>query len=201
MKGLALTGIILAGGKSSRMNADKASLVCGERSLLETVAGELLQACTALIIVRGENDYQIPHALLVADLIPQWGPLGGIYTGLAYTKTSYNMIVACDMPKISAPVIRFLAERAEGYQVVVPCQNGYYEPLAAIYHKNCLPVLEQAIRQGVRKVTACYPQLKVKAIAENDLTSELGLQEPFLNLNTPQDWELYRRIHSANGRE
>ena len=201
MKGLELTGIILAGGKSSRMNADKASLVCGDRPLIEIVAAELLQVCSKLIIVRGENNYQITQALSVSDLIPECGPLGGIYTGLTYSKTNYNMIVACDMPKISAPLVRFLAEQAKGYQVVVPCQNGYYEPLAAIYHKNCIPVLAEAMEQGVRKVTACYPKLKVNAIAENALASELGLQNLFVNLNTPQEWELYRRNQINNERK
>lgn len=193
MKGLGLTGIILAGGKSSRMNADKASLVCGDRPLIEIVAAELLQVCSKLIIVRGDNNYQVHQALSVPDLIPEYGPLGGIYTGLTYSESNYNMIVACDMPKISAPLVRFLAERAKGYQVVVPCQNGYYEPLAAIYHKSCLPVLVDAIEQGVRKVTACYPQLRVNSIAEDELANELGLQNLFLNLNTPHEWELYRR--------
>jgi len=197
----ALTGIILAGGKSTRMNTDKALLSLGELSILEKTAEELLKICSQLIIVSGENSYEIPRALQVADLISQWGPLGGIYTGLFYTKTNYNMIVACDMPRISASLAGYLAGQAEGYQVVVPCRGGYYEPLAALYHRDCLPVFQEAIQGGERKVTACYSRLKVKAIPGEALRAQLGQGDPFLNLNTPEEWELYRRQLSKPERE
>jgi molybdopterin-guanine dinucleotide biosynthesis protein A len=187
-----VTGILLAGGKSTRMNCNKALLPCGPLTMLEKIVYELHKSCTQVIIVAGENQYEFKDCLVIPDLHPDGGPLGGIYTGLRASKTEYNFCMACDMPRFKGELVNILAGKAAGYQVVVPQVRGYYEPLLALYHRSCLNVIEEVLKTGQRKIVAIYPYLKVKAVLHEEIAEKLGESEYFLNINTPEDWESYQ---------
>ncbi|MFZ5753301.1 MAG: molybdenum cofactor guanylyltransferase [Bacillota bacterium] len=187
-----VTGIVLAGGKSTRMNFNKALLPCGPVTMLEKIVDELRKSCTQVIIVAGKNEYDFRDCLVIPDIYPDGGPLGGIYAGLRASRTEYNFCMACDMPRFKGELVKILALRAPGYQVVVPQVRGCYEPLLALYHQSCLSVIEEVLKAGQRKITAIYPYLKVNAVTHEEIAEKLGESEYFLNINTPEDWESYR---------
>lgn len=191
-----VTGIVLAGGKSTRMKMDKAALARGENTLLEIVVDKLRKVCSRIIIVSGENRYQVKGCLVVPDIYQRCGPLGGIYTGLYYAQTPYSIVTACDMPLFDGALASFLFERSDGYQVVVPHDGKYYEPLAALYHKSCLPVFSSILKRGPGKITDAYSQLKIRTVPVKEI-EDAGMENVFLNINTPEDWALYCRISSG----
>lgn len=193
---LEITGILLAGGKSTRMKIDKTGLVHGSYTLPEMLAMEMKKVCSRIIIVTGENILNQKDCICVQDAKPGYGPLGGIYTGLVHSGTAYNFVLACDMPLFRAGVIPVLAGKAQDYQVVVPLFKGFYEPLLALYHRDCLTVMEKFMNEGGRKITDCYPFLKVKTVDGQEICAATGGADLFLNINTPDDWQAFCRDNS-----
>src|SRR6476659_6752688 len=137
------------------MGRDKARLPFRGSDLVSVVAGDV-----GLI---GH-----PELPAIPDRYPGEGPLGGILTALHHTSTDWNLIVACDMPEISAGFLAGLVEHAMQSQVdvVLPFdREGRPQPLCAVYHRRVLPVLEQHFAAGVRKVTEALDGLAVKRLA------------------------------------
>jgi molybdopterin-guanine dinucleotide biosynthesis protein A len=194
--------IILAGGKSTRLGRNKIIETIGSQSLLERVVSTLLTFERQIIVVAAKDSYlpqltNIPGYKTVMDIYPGRGSLGGLFTGLVYSKTLHNLVVACDMPFLKKELIQFMIGRARGFDVVVPKICGVYEPLHGIYSRNCIDKLEELIKRNRFSILELYPLVKVKQI-EN---AEIDLYDPqhlsFFNINTEADLkrgiELVRR--------
>lgn len=182
------TGVILAGGKSSRMGADKALINIGQKGMIERVAGELKKVCTEVLISGGDEETGRRIGLkVIADLIPGRGPLSGIHASLHAAAHARCLVVACDMPFISAELASFMIRQVEGYDVAVPSHGVYLQPLFAVYCKSCLPVLEKYMDSGRIKVTALYPLVKVNYVSEEKLGLLADIETVFFNVNTPVD--------------
>jgi molybdenum cofactor guanylyltransferase len=134
--------IILAGGRSSRFGRDKASEPLLGRTLLQHAVDRVAPLVQELIVVRAAGQ-QLPSiesllaVRIVDDAYPGAGPLGGIYTGLSAATAERCLAVACDMPLLSAPLLRELQRRAMGCDIVMPVLE-YPEPLHALYSGACL---------------------------------------------------------------
>jgi len=187
-----ITGIILAGGKSSRMQKNKAFLTVGNLQIIERIRKELREVCSDLMIVTNSPEEYVDLGIkTVVDIIPRQGPLSGVHAGLVNSKHNYNLVVACDMPFISKQLAKYIIERASGYDAIVPRINGLPQPLFAVYSKACIGPIEQCLNSETRKMTAFYHQINICWIDEMFIR-ELELGNPntiFLNVNTPQDWE------------
>jgi molybdopterin-guanine dinucleotide biosynthesis protein A len=163
------------------MGRDKARLPFRGGDLVGAVAGEVERAAGNVTLVGHSN---LPG---IADRYPGEGPLGGILTALHHTSTDWNLIVACDMPEVTAVFLAELVARAAQSRsdVLLPIDgDGRPQPLCAVYHRRALAVLEQHFSDGVRKVTAALAGLSVERLA----VGELSL---FQNVNTPEDWAAY----------
>jgi molybdopterin-guanine dinucleotide biosynthesis protein A len=163
------------------MGRDKARLPFRGVELAEVVASQVRQAAGSVTFVG--------HAELdgIPDRYPSEGPLGGILTALHHTSADWNLIVACDMPELSAGFLeRLLAETARtSAAIVLPYGvDGRPEPLCAVYHRRALADLEAAFARGIRKVTTAMEGIPV---ARFDVT-EVAI---FQNVNTPEDWSGY----------
>ena len=100
-KPMKATGIILAGGKSARLGRNKAIELIGDVPLIERVINRLSPITNKLILVTFRNNNifsEYKNLKIVNDIYPNKGPLSGIYTGLCFSNTVANIIVACDMP-------------------------------------------------------------------------------------------------------
>jgi molybdopterin-guanine dinucleotide biosynthesis protein A len=186
---LKTTGIILAGGKSSRMGRDKSLLDYNNEPLIKQVVKELQQVTDELIIVSNQNaKYDFPGTREISDIYPGMGPLGGIHSGLTFSAFDYAFVTACDLPFFDGRLARFLLERREGFDVVVPQIGSYLQPLFAVYSKRCLPHAEFCLKQNIRKVVAIYPMVKVNYVGENLIRSIIDPEKVFFNVNTPKDY-------------
>jgi molybdopterin-guanine dinucleotide biosynthesis protein A len=145
----------------------------------------LIGICDETMVVGGQVDAKIlPGARLVADLLPGFGALGGLYTGLCRASHQYSLVVAADMPFLSAALLRHMLSIPRTYDVLIPSFDGFAEPLHAIYNKQCIEPIEQLISQGNRRILDFYPRVHVRKMGK----SECMLFDPelrsFFNINT-----------------
>ena len=133
------------------------------------------------------------EAKVYRDLIPDQGALGGLYTGIYYSSFPYAFCVACDMPFLKGSVIRYLIEKVNDNDVVVPRTEGGLEPLHAIYSKNCLGPIRMIMEHKDFKVLDFYSMVKVNIVEESEFRSLDPSGESFLNVNTPEELTLLKK--------
>lgn len=152
-----LTGLILAGGRSSRMGRDKAGLTLPDgRTLLQRQADVLRAAgaATVLVSVRAGDGSQLPGAVMVPDAMPDAGPLAGIAAGLRAAPPGLVAVLAVDMPQIGEAHLRQLTGLATESCGVVPVRDGQLEPLVAVYPASLAGSAEASLAGGQRAVHA-----------------------------------------------
>ena len=183
-----LTGVILAGGLSTRMGRDKASIPWGHSDILHTMLGEMAKACDTLIVVSNiPRHIAIPGVQVVPDNYPGCGPLGGIQAGLAVSATEYNFVAACDMPYINSAAIRLVADAALGYDAAVPYIAGLFHPLHAVYHSSCRPLLDEMLNKKSYRIDGLFKLVSTRKITKDELAQiDPGLSM-LRNLNSPAD--------------
>ncbi len=190
MKKNKVTGIILAGGFSSRFGTNKALAKIGSRKLIEHIIFRIEPLFKELIIVTNDPlDYVDLGKTIVTDIVPHQGPLGGIYTGLFFSRYEYAFVVACDMPFINPQFVQFLIDNAPGNDVVVPTFDGKFEPLHAVYGKRCLGHMKRLLEQNRRQVMAVFKHVKTLKVSEEQIKKFDPEMRCFFNINTLDDWE------------
>ena len=184
-----VSAIILAGGKNTRMDGqDKAFLKIDGRPVIEILVDRLKDLVDEIIIVTNSpQKYKNFKVSLAADEKPDKGPLMGIYSGLKFSSSKYNFIVACDMPFVKIPLIRHMIESIDNYDVIVPKIDGKFHPLFGIYSKECAPVIEEMLNQDVLKISDIFPKLKACFLSRQELEKfDKGLVS-LMNVNTMED--------------
>ena len=147
-----ITGVVLAGGRSSRMGNDKALLLRDGMRLVDGAVSVLSAFCDDVVVASGARqiaDLSVPQ---VPDPIAHAGPLGGIVAGLATARGSLVAVLAVDLPDASAAVFTALIDRAEGEAAVIPVVDGRPQPLHAIWSVRALPALRDLLSRGERRV-------------------------------------------------
>jgi molybdopterin-guanine dinucleotide biosynthesis protein A len=187
-----ITGIILAGGKSTRIGANKPQLKIGESHLIDRVLGTLSQFTSSILIVAAEDQIGLaisatPGARWVKDIYPGKGPLGGIYTGLMHAETSYSLVVGCDMPFLNSGLLKYLIEGAYGYAAAVPKIGWMIQPLHAVYSKSCLPSIEALIREDQLQIIKLFDLVNTRYVTEKEIDQFDPDRLSFLNINTEGD--------------
>ena len=146
---LNINGFILAGGKSSRMGKDKGLINFNGKAIIEYTIAQLKPLVNKLVIVSKNNEYEKFGLEVIADLIPDNGPAGGIYTSLFHTDMKFNFIVSCDMPLINREAIAFIIQNAYHSQITVPEKDGKTEPLFGVYSKDCISIWKELLQQKI----------------------------------------------------
>jgi molybdopterin-guanine dinucleotide biosynthesis protein A len=192
-----ISGVILAGGQSRRLGIDKSLLeVEGEPLLARTV--QTLAALSEDVIVVANETARYRSLDLAVRFVPDekrgMGSLMGIYSGLKVARHGHALVVACDMPFLSLPLLRYMVPLSEGSDVVIPRLNGLVEPLHSIYGKSCLPFMAELLDRGRRKITAFFPQVRVRYVEEQELVAFDPSYLSFVNVNTAEDWERVQRL-------
>jgi molybdopterin-guanine dinucleotide biosynthesis protein A len=187
----ALTVVVLAGGHSRRMGRDKALLPLGASSLLQRVMDVAAPLSDQRLLV---TNSPASHAAFAwpqkADIAPDKGPLGGLYTALTHSKTDHLLLLACDLPYLSTPFLRFLYQQIDDeHQAFVPDSPAGLQPLCAIYNRSILASVGQAIdlnQLGMRRLLAT---LNIRAITAAQWQPYDPEDRLFTNLNTPEDYQ------------
>jgi molybdopterin-guanine dinucleotide biosynthesis protein A len=185
-----MTGIILAGGKSSRMKENKAFLeIEGERLIDRTVRifKELFQEI--ILVTNSPLDYLNQSVTIVTDMIPDKGVPGGIYTGLFYSSSSHAFVAPCDMPFLNRRFVKYMLEAGNAsYDVVVPETTPGLQPLHAVYSRNCLRHIKILMDAGEFRVIRFYHKVRILKIPEEKIFSFDPELKMFFNVNSPEDF-------------
>ena len=196
-----VTGVIQAGGKSTRMGGrPKALLELGGRRIIERVLDAIAPVVDDVLIVTNTPDvYGFLGVPMVPDAYPEHGSLGGIFTGLAAAPGDAAFTVACDMPFLHRDVARLVVARAGDGDVVIPRVGEQLETLHAAYGKACLPAIEARLRTGRLKIVGFFPDVRVVEIPEAEVARHRAPDVVFMNVNTPEELARARALVAELG--
>lgn len=188
-KNTGITGLILTGGKNSRMGTNKAFLKIDGVRLIDRTLNIYRQLFAEIILVTNDplSYLEFPETAVVTDIYKDKGPLGGLYTGLYYTKTERAFACPCDMPFLNRDFILHMIGLSDKYDVVVPEVAEGYQSLHAIYSRNCLPSIKRLLLADKLKVTGFYRDMRVLTIGEEETKPFNRDGRLFHNINTPDD--------------
>lgn len=202
----AITGIVVAGGKGTRLGGcDKAFLQIDDEPIIARTLRTLRSLCSQTVVVTQHPErFRTFQTDVTGDLYPGRGPLAGIHAGLLAAREPYAFVVACDMPTLDPEVISFLIDRIgsdpnAGPDAVVPRWEGDVEPLHAVYATRCAPGIESCLRRGEHSVRDFLQRARVDYVPESVLARLPGAVGSFTNVNTPA--ELTRLLRGIRQRE
>jgi len=194
-----VTGVILAGGKSSRIGQDKAFIEVGGVRIFDYVFKKCQDIFSEMIIVTNHPHlYGEYKAIIVTDEIPETGSLGGLYTGLLWANNYHIFCVACDMPFLRPEFIVHLTKKRNNYDAVVPRTKEGLEPLHAIYSKRCIEPIKKFLERREFKIDRLFPEVKVIYCEEKEIEQFDPSFTSFININTKRDLMKMQQMLQGN---
>jgi molybdopterin-guanine dinucleotide biosynthesis protein A len=191
-----VSGIILAGGASRRMGADKALLEIEGRALLVVLAARLRPIVSEVVIVGPERELADIDARFVHDDYPGEGPLGGLISGLRRITFGVGLVVGCDMPLLSLRTCRTLIQAwSPTCDGVVARIDGNPQPLLALYSVRSVPGLESSFARGIRSIRRPLRDIDVTWLDVSD-TDETA---SFMSIDTPEEWQQFMASRDSSG--
>ncbi len=189
-----VSGVVLAGGKSSRYGRNKALVDVDGMPLVSRVLRVIEPLFSSVLLITNTPEiYAFLNLPMIEDKIKGLGPLGGIFTGLEAISDNAGFFVACDMPFLNAGLIRYLTSVRRDFDVVVPTFEGKFEALHAVYSKGCLAEIERLIHKGVYQTIQLFQSVNVRYVAENEIRIFDPDLKSFSNINRPEELQKMKR--------
>lgn len=188
---MSVAAAILAGGKATRMGGrPKSFLEVDGRRIVDRQLEVLRPLFDELFIVANDAPRYAALGLpVVPDAIRDAGPLAGLVTAIEAAHAAAVVVVACDMPYLSAAALRRLIEAPADADVVVPRVAGRPEPLHARYARACAPAMRRRIAAGDLKIARVFEDVRVHWLEEPELRAIAPDLRFLANCNTPDDLE------------
>lgn len=184
-----ITGIILAGGKSSRMGTNKALLEIDGKKIIERIADVMKSVFRNVILISNSHDeYEFLGLEIFKDIYINNGPLAGIHSGLVNSTTERNFITSCDVPFINEDIIKWIISRSTAKSVLLPVIGKNTRSLFGIYSKSVIRDIEIMFKTNKdEKFNSIYELLKVVDADKIEITDYDN--KAFANINTPEDYK------------
>jgi molybdopterin-guanine dinucleotide biosynthesis protein A len=180
---------ILAGGRARRFGGrDKSALVVDGRTILERQMAELSELTTDIMIVGGNLSQPPTLARTVPDRLPGCGPLGGLHAALENAISEATLVVACDMPYLSAPFLGYLLALTREADAVVPRSERGYHPLCAAYTRACLAPVAARLAKGHLKMIDLLDDVRVRVVTTDEVSGFGDHRRLLANVNTPAEY-------------
>jgi molybdopterin-guanine dinucleotide biosynthesis protein A len=186
-------GIVLCGGKSTRMGSSKALLPFGSETMLQRVV-RLLREVVAPIVVVAAADQELPDlprgVIITRDEREARGPLEGLRAGLKALPPDVEAayVTSCDVPLLVPDFARQMLDLARGYDVAVIEIDGFAHPLSAVYRRSTLPVVEELLAKDRLRPAFLFEAVRTRRVRPDEITSDPDLRT-LRNLNTRDDYE------------
>lgn len=197
-----VTGIILSGGKSSRMGGNKSLLKIGDQTIIERVRDLMKSIFDEVILITNDPaDYKFLNIPIFEDIFKHKGPLAGIHSGLTHSSSENNFIISCDIPFINKEMIKYLVDFETDKLITVAKADGYIQQLAGKYSKDCVYQSEKILDHQLSAEANGGNQTK-KEISALKLIERVGAEiisaeslpfykkELFFNMNNVEDYNL-----------
>jgi len=186
------TGVILAGGKNSRLpGRKKAFRKIGDEMILETIYEVFSSLFKEVIIVVNEpKEFAGWDMTMVTDILPSKCALAGLHAGLFYAAYPHAYVTACDTPFVNRSVVEYIVDSIRpGYDVIIPRTDDGLETLFAVYSKECIPLIEKNLEKNIFMIKKFFRKKKVMEIPVDKLKRLDPEMQFIFNVNTPQDFE------------
>jgi len=188
-----VTGVILAGGRSSRMGSNKALLPYRGGLFIEAIYRQLKALFPEVLLVTNTPEqYDFLPCRKAGDIFSDMGALAGLQSGLFHSSNEHIFAVACDMPYLDDRLIRYLVSQRHKGKVVIPEGEVCPEPLHAVYAKGCLPCMEASLRENRRRIVSFFPTVDVVTVPRKVVGNFDPEFRSFSNINTPNDYYALR---------
>ncbi|MBA4743643.1 MAG: molybdenum cofactor guanylyltransferase [Muricauda sp.] len=185
-----LTGIVLAGGKSTRMGKDKAFLMLEGKPFISHILETVKQCAENVLIISNNQKLDSLGVTRHADLIPCLGPIGGIYTGLVHSSTEFNLVVACDTPLLSKETIGVLIDGIDDeHDGFIVQHEDVPMPLIGIYRKSGIACFKEAIDEEKLGLLKLLAAMRTKTIDVPKSHSK-----SVWNINTLEDFKAIQNL-------
>ncbi len=186
----AVTGVVLAGGRSSRFGSNKAVAPWGENTLTGSTVSRLCGLFPRVLVVGKDPDVARSLedcARFVQDDSEQHHPLVGIIAALRESETDLVFVTACDMPLVDRTLVRAVCDAVSGYEAATAVWGGRPQPLFGVYSKQCLGVMRLLLREK-RPVRELFDIIRTRFLSAD----EIGAIDPggrsFLDIDTQEDY-------------
>lgn len=197
-----ITGIILSGGKSTRMGENKSFLKMNNKTIIENVVGMMNSIFSKVILITNTPDeYSFLNLEIYTDIYKNVGPLAGIHSGLINSETQKNFIISCDIPLMNSEFIKSIINIDSEKQIIVSKADGFIQQLCGIYDKSLIPLITEIIEEDnsseIRDFNQKKRKCKVHQLIDksnshiiNDIEKMKGWHKDiFLNMNRKEDYE------------
>ena len=185
-----INGVILAGGKNRRFGSEKALAKINGKRIIDRIITAMSEVFEENIIITNNEDlYKEFNLKTYPDILEGKGPLMGVYTALHHSSTDI-FVIACDMPFVSASVIRKIIDSLKGYDAAIPKYNGKLHFLHAVYSLRCFDIFKKKLDGGFLRLKDVVEDLNCNIIEE--FKFEQDHLSPFFNMNTPDDFTLVK---------
>lgn len=185
-----MDGLILAGGKSTRMGGKhKGFLQMEEETFMDRLTREMKPQADRLWISYGRDIHaNYEECRVVVDEYPGCGPIAGIHAGLCACESELLMVAACDMPFLKSELYVLLEKHIADHDGAVTLCKGRIHPLAAIYRKRILTVLEEQLESGNYRLRDALAKMDIVYV---DVSGKPEYEQMIRNINTIEE---YRKI-------
>ncbi len=195
-KPLAVGGIVLCGGQSSRMGRAKCWLPVAGELMLPRVIRLLTEAVSPIVVVASPGQELPPlpsEVVLVGDPIPGLGPLQGLIAGLAALghsadSTDAAYVSSCDVPFLRPAFVRRMTELLRESEACMPQINGRLHPLAAVYRRGVVAAAEQLLVTGRSRLTDLATTVRTRIVTADELMDVDPQLHSLQNVNTPEQY-------------
>jgi molybdenum cofactor guanylyltransferase len=195
-----ITGILLAGGKSSRMGGEKGLQLLGEFPLIEYAENALAGVCHDIIISSNGSGYDTRGRRVVADVIPHIGPMGGIWSCLSQSHTAGNLVLSCDLPFITPEFMKYILNHSAGYDIVVPWMGEErFEPLCGYYNRGVIEAIDGFIRNGNYKLPDLFREVRINKLDAAEIERLFGAHL-FMNINSKTELAAAEKLINLNNK-
>jgi len=192
------SGIILAGGASSRMGFCKSEIKMGGEYLIKSNIEKISPLFKELFLVTSKKTAffeSLPINKIINPYHPSCGPITGLLTSISAVKTPFSFIMACDMPFTNTGIIKRLGEiTREDDDIIIPRSVDGLEPLFAVYSRRCIPVLKNMVRDGNFRIQKMFSSLNTRYLSEEEIEYFDPRKVAFFNINNKEDLEKAKRI-------
>lgn len=205
-----ITGFVLAGGKSTRMGANKSLLKIGKLTVIERVVNLITDLFNDVILITNQpEEYSFLKLPMFEDFYKDIGPLAGIHSALMHTNTDKNFIISCDIPLMTVDVIKYLIEYPTKKRITIAKADNFIQQLIGLYSQNLIPIIEDIIEKNTtvkdernpeQNKRGCSVLELVKSVDSEiiDIEKEYSNYIPgiFYNMNRPEEYNFIKNILS-----
>ncbi len=181
---MSFSGIIVSGGRSSRMGEDKALLEVDGKPMIQYVSEVLRATCDEIIIASSNEKHAKFGDFMVEDTPKGMGPIAGIQAGLQAAKYEQSIVLSCDTPFVTKEILEVLKEQCQGERITLASCEGKLQPLIAIYSKAVSMTIAQSLNNNERSLMQLQETCNAKVIH-----FDASKAKAFENINTPSEWK------------